>query len=146
MSGDLVLIPLPGIGTLALSGEAFAAALAAGAGAIVAPVPSPHEHGADEPLLEAEELATALNLPTSWVEAAARSGKIPSVKAGRWRRFNRRAVERALEPGRNTDPKTATPPASAKGGGVSFGSTSGDHRRDKSTGGRTRPANPSHLD
>jgi excisionase family DNA binding protein len=142
MSDERVLLPLPDGRWLALSREAFEAALVEGSVAIGAPGPT---RAADEPLIDAEQLAAALNLPQTWIEQAAREGRIPSVQAGRWRRFKRAAVEGALEQGRNTDPKTATPPTSAKGGGVSFSSTSGDHRRDESTGGRTRTANPAHV-
>lgn len=93
---DRVLIPLPGIGTLALSSEVFAAALAEGSKAIAAPaIP------ADEPLLSAAELAAALSLPKTWIEQRTRRGEIPCIRAGRWIRYNRRAVEAAL----STKPK-----------------------------------------
>jgi len=90
---DRLLIPLPGIGTLALSREAFQAALAEGSRAIAAPSAAPLDA---EPLLDAETLATVLALPVTWVEQAAREERIPSIHAGRWRRFRRSAVEAAL--------------------------------------------------
>ena len=86
---DRVIIPLPGIGTLELSREAYEAALRP----IDAALPS---SGGPEPLLDPEQLAAALSLPLTWVEQAARERKIPSIQAGRWRRFQRSAVERAL--------------------------------------------------
>lgn len=89
---DRVLIPLPGIGTLVLSDEAYKAALAAGA-ALASPSPAT---ASDEPLLDAPQLAEALSIPVTWVEQKAREGLIPSIRAGRWRRFSRASVERAL--------------------------------------------------
>jgi excisionase family DNA binding protein len=94
---DRVLIALPDGRWLALSPEAFHEALAAGAALSVAPATSsPDLASAAEQLLEAEELATVLKLPVTWLEQAAREQRIPSIQAGRWRRFKRSAVERAL--------------------------------------------------
>jgi excisionase family DNA binding protein len=93
MSGDRVLIPLPGVGTLALSREAFEVALAEGSRAIAAPATATDA----EPLLDAEQLSAQLgNVPLTWIEAAGRDGRIPSIEFGRWRRFRRSAVEAAL--------------------------------------------------
>jgi hypothetical protein len=50
-----------------------------------------------EPLLDAAQLSAALgNVPVTWLEAAGRDGRIPSVECGRWRRFRRSVVEAAL--------------------------------------------------
>lgn len=87
---DRMLIVLPGIGTLSLSSEAFAAALAEGSKAISAPAEP------DEPLLNAAELAKALSLPKTWIESGTRRGELPCIRAGRWIRYNRRACEAAL--------------------------------------------------
>jgi excisionase family DNA binding protein len=87
---DRVLIPLPGVGTLALDRESFAAALAAGAEMIAA---APSTACETEPLLDAEELAAALHVPVTWIEQAARELRIPSMEFGRWRRFKRSEVE-----------------------------------------------------
>ena len=91
---DRVLIPLPGIGTLLLGREAFEAGLSAGTGVSVAsgafPVPK------DEPLMDSEQLSAALGVPVSWLELAARQGRIPSLEFGRWRRFKRAEVEAAV--------------------------------------------------
>ena len=90
---DRMLIPLPGIGTLALSREAFETALAEGSQAIAAPATATDA----EPLLDAEQLSAQLgNVPLTWIEAAGRDGRIPSIEFGRWRRFRRSAVEAAL--------------------------------------------------
>ena len=91
---DRVLIALPDGRWLALDRATLAAALIAGAEMMAAP--SPAAPGIAEPLLEPEQLAAALSLPVTWVEQAAREQKIPSIQAGRWRRFDRAAVLRAL--------------------------------------------------
>lgn len=87
-----VLIPLPGIGTLALDQATYRAALAEGErlGEL--------EREADpgEPLLDTQQLAAALNIPVSWIETKALEGKIPSLMFGRWRRFRRSEVEAAV--------------------------------------------------
>lgn len=85
---DRVIIPLVGVGTLLLDAETYSAGLAAGARLTVPPP--------DEPVLDADQLAAVLSLPVSWIETAARDGRIPSLQAGRWRRFKRSAVEAAL--------------------------------------------------
>lgn len=98
---ERVLIPLPGVGTLALDEEAYRAALALGERL------SPggrRDADADpnEPCLEAEELAKLLKVPVSWVEQAARENRIPSLQFGRWRRFKRTEVEAAIRHGRSS--------------------------------------------
>jgi hypothetical protein len=91
---DWVLIPLP-FGTLALEVGAYRRALAEGAALVGAAGAA--EVAADEALLTAEQLSAALgNVPITWLEAAGRDGRIPSVECGRWRRFKRTAVEAAL--------------------------------------------------
>jgi len=96
---DRILVPLANGRWLALSGEIFAEALAAGSAVMGAPR-SATEGQDSEPLLDAETLGAALSLPPSWLEQAGREGRIPSVQAGRWRRFKRSAVERALSNGK----------------------------------------------
>ena len=79
---------------LALEAEAYQAALAEGsrlcAGAAVSRDPP------DEPLLDAEQLAAALGIPSTWLEQKARESAIPSYEFGRWRRFRRSEVEAAV--------------------------------------------------
>jgi excisionase family DNA binding protein len=48
-------------------------------------------------LLTADEVAERLQLPRSWVYAAARRGDLPSVQAGRYRRFDWADVEIWIE-------------------------------------------------
>ena len=51
---------------------------------------------AEEPLLTAEQVAAQLGVKKSWVYEAARTGKLPVIKAGRYRRFRITDVERTL--------------------------------------------------
>lgn len=48
-------------------------------------------------LLNVEELAERLGVPTSWVYAAAAAERIPSILVGRYRRFDYRHVMAHLE-------------------------------------------------
>ena len=91
---DRVLIPLPGIGTLALAREVYEEALTAGRDLNGAPGASAAP--SDEPLVDADQLAAALGVPVTWIETAARQGRIPSLEFGRWRRFRRSEVEAAV--------------------------------------------------
>jgi excisionase family DNA binding protein len=88
---DRVLIPLPGVGTLSLTREAFEAALIAGA-------PAPAVLAAEEErLLDAGELALALSLPKSCIYERSRTGEFPSVRVGKHVRFKRSAVLAAID-------------------------------------------------
>jgi excisionase family DNA binding protein len=44
-------------------------------------------------LLTAAEVADRLSVPTSWVYSASRSGDIPCVELGRYRRFREEAID-----------------------------------------------------
>jgi len=82
---DRVLIPLPGIGTLALDGETYQAALAAGATLNAAPCASP---ATTEPVfVDAAAMARLTNTSASWWESAARDSDCPSLFIGKVRRF-----------------------------------------------------------
>jgi excisionase family DNA binding protein len=95
---DRVLIPLPGIGTLSLTREAYEAALIPNA----APEPR-HDQPAAESLVSAKSLSAALSLPVSCIYEYAKAGRIPSVRVGRHVRFNHSQVLAALNtPGRAT--------------------------------------------
>ena len=48
-------------------------------------------------LLDAHEVAERLNVPVSWVRESTRSGAIPCVELGRYRRYEWPAVETWLE-------------------------------------------------
>lgn len=85
---DTVLIPLPGIGTLELPRAVYEANLR--------PFGAPTAPEQSEPLLDAGELAQALNLPKSCVYERARRGDFPSVRVGKHLRFRRSEVLEAL--------------------------------------------------
>jgi excisionase family DNA binding protein len=48
-------------------------------------------------LLDANEVAERLNVPVSWVRESTRSGAMPCVELGRYRRYDLGDVERWLE-------------------------------------------------
>jgi hypothetical protein len=50
----------------------------------------------DSNLLTVVALAHRLRLPAGWLKAEAKAGRIPSLKIGRYMRFNAVAVERRL--------------------------------------------------
>jgi excisionase family DNA binding protein len=50
-----------------------------------------------DPLLDAEEVAEWLSVPVSWVRESTRSGAMPCVELGRYKRYRREAVKRWLE-------------------------------------------------
>lgn len=45
------------------------------------------------PLLTAEQVAERLRVPQTWVYRAAREGALPSVRCGRYRRFDAEDVD-----------------------------------------------------
>jgi excisionase family DNA binding protein len=51
---------------------------------------------APEPLKTAEEMAQLLKVPRTRIEQGTREGKIPSVRVGRYHRYRRSDVEKAL--------------------------------------------------
>jgi hypothetical protein len=96
---QLVLITLPGVGTMALDEPTYRRALEEGAR-----LGSHTENTADpnEPLLDAKLLAAILQVPVTCIEQQAREGNIPSLPFGRRRRYRRSAVEAAIKH-RNTN-------------------------------------------
>jgi excisionase family DNA binding protein len=94
---DRVLIPVVGLGVLALTGDQLAAALAEGAALSGAPGASDAaQSNPAEQLLDSDQLAAQLGIAATWLEQAAREGRVPSLMFGRWRRFRRSEVERAV--------------------------------------------------
>jgi excisionase family DNA binding protein len=91
---DRIVVVLPDGRALALEADVYRAALEEGAKLCAAPVTSRDAPG--EPLLDAEQLAVVLAIPSSWLEQKAREGGIPSYEFGRWRRFKRSEVEAAV--------------------------------------------------
>jgi excisionase family DNA binding protein len=89
---DRVLIPLPGVGTLSLTREAYEAALLP----IAAPAPIAAVQS-QESLVSAKTLSASLSLPVSCIYEYAKAGRIPSVRVGRHVRFNHAHVLAALK-------------------------------------------------
>ena len=50
-----------------------------------------------EPLLTACQVAELLAVPESWVREATREGRIPHLSLGRYRRYQRAAIEAWLD-------------------------------------------------
>jgi excisionase family DNA binding protein len=89
-----VLIPLPGVGTLALDEETYRRALEEGTKF------NPTRELTTDPnerLLDSQQLAEILQVPVTWIEQKAREGNIPSLTCGRRRRYRRSAVEAAIK-------------------------------------------------
>ncbi len=89
-----VLIPIPGVGTLALDEDLYRLALEEGAKFNTIPecLEDPKER-----LLDSKQLAELLQVPVTWIEQQAREGNIPSLPFGRRRRYRRSAVESAIK-------------------------------------------------
>ena len=51
----------------------------------------------DERLLTAKEVAALLAVPESWVREATRDGRLPHLKLGRYRRYQRHAIDAWLQ-------------------------------------------------
>jgi excisionase family DNA binding protein len=96
---DTVLIPLPGIGVLELTREAYEAGLRP----IGAPSTSSQANPATE-LVTAKALAHQMSLPVSCIYEYARAGRIPSVRAGKHVRFSPPEVLAALQAGDEASP------------------------------------------
>ena len=83
---------------LALHGRAVAVFTAL-AGPLLASVNGKLELQEPYPLLTAREAAEHLNVPVSWVRERARTGRLPSVRLGHYRRFRLEDLERYREEG-----------------------------------------------
>lgn len=88
---DLVLIPFPGLGTLAMTREQFDAALAAGR-AISPASPTAAPANSSGTLVDAAGMETRTGVPASWWMTQARERRIPFQKIGRRVRFDPFAV------------------------------------------------------
>ena len=99
---DRVIVPVPGIGTLALSVDAYQQALAEGA--LLCASPAPAAAATDEVLLvSSEEIARRTDTAASWWESAARDSDCPSLFVGRVRRFDVKACMRWLTDSQERD-------------------------------------------
>lgn len=63
----------------------------------------------NEPLVTAEAVAEHLGVPVSWVRESTRSGAIPHVQLGRYRRYRLTDVDTWLEGLLATRPADHTP-------------------------------------
>ena len=84
---DIVLIPFPGIGTLAMTREQFQAALSAGHELGTTSARAPPPPSAVDELVDAQQLEQKTGVPQSWWMAQARGRRIPYRKIGRRVRF-----------------------------------------------------------
>ena len=57
-------------------------------------------------LLTADEVAELLAVPVSWVREATREGRLPHLRLGRYRRYDREAIEAWLAEQRGGPPVT----------------------------------------
>jgi excisionase family DNA binding protein len=58
---------------------------------------SPGSRRLDGPLLRPEQAAELLAVKTSWIYDAARTGKLPCIRVGRYVRFTRAMLEEWLD-------------------------------------------------
>jgi len=87
---DVLLLPDPAGGCLALTYEELLRARerAAAVSGCAQPAPGREANGGPpEGLLDSAGLAAATSVPASWWESAAREGRVPHRKIGRWVRF-----------------------------------------------------------
>jgi hypothetical protein len=84
---DIVLIPFPGVGTLAMTREKFQAALTAGRELGSTSAPSKPGDVPVAELVDAEQLEQKTGVPQSWWMAQARRRRIPYRKMGHRVRF-----------------------------------------------------------
>jgi hypothetical protein len=108
----LVLLPVPGVGLLALTADELQAALARAAEALPQSTAAAGNAKATE-LLDADGMAAATGVPASWFAAAARANKISYVGFGRWIRFDLAVVASELAQARKIpmpEPTVKLPP------------------------------------
>jgi len=92
----LVAIILPDGRCLALAPEALRAALAAGEAFGLAATPPTKNAAAPERWLTSEQIAELIGVHSTTVEAMAKRGEIPSIRAGKALRFKFSEVEAAI--------------------------------------------------
>lgn len=96
-SGGEQLVPIPyGNGYLMLTLREFQTALSRGL--VGRPSEAPATDGTqDDQLVDAAHMGRLLGVADTWVEQAAKTGRIPAVRVGRYLRFLPRAVLAALQ-------------------------------------------------
>ena len=107
-----VLLALPDGQWVALSPEDLTLALTRAAELMPAMPRAADTPSAAEDLLTAEQMQLRTGVPATWYLQQARLNAIPYVKAGKYRRFNPRAVEKHLA--RGTDTRMTNPHAPRK--------------------------------
>jgi hypothetical protein len=95
VTGELILIPF-GRRILAFSGEDFKKALTLGQ-EIAGIADTEPASFATEKLMDAEGAREMTGIPSSWFLEAARQGRIPYIKAGKYVRFRMTDLIEALE-------------------------------------------------
>jgi excisionase family DNA binding protein len=60
------------------------------------PAPAPASTDGAATLVDAAQAAATLNVPESWLRSQSRAGKLPSVRLGKYIRFDIADVKRAL--------------------------------------------------
>ena len=102
-----ILVPLPDGRWLALAPEALRSALdraeGMGFGPSAAPAQAPV---AAEALLDSRAMGERLGVTPEWCEAAAKTGEIPSLRVGRYLRFDPAQVLASLQKRRHADRRT----------------------------------------
>jgi hypothetical protein len=93
---DRIFVPLPDRRWLALDRETFDSDLAAGAELF--PQEAPPAAPSGPRLLTNEQLGFQLNIPATWLEDAARRDEVPSVRIGKYVRFDPDEVLSSLNP------------------------------------------------
>jgi excisionase family DNA binding protein len=93
---DRIVIALSDGRWLARDREAFEAALVAGAE--LEPTKASSVATAGPRLLTSEQLSDQLNIPPTWLEEAARRDELPSVRIGKYVRFDLEEVLACLNP------------------------------------------------
>ena len=100
-----VLIPLPDGRWLALTNEELCTALrrAEGMGFPPNAAPAAPLVAGDEPLCDSRAMGERLGVSAEWCEAAAARGEIPSVRVGRYLRFDPAQVMTVITNRRHAD-------------------------------------------
>lgn len=81
-SERIIMVPLPGIGTLELPADLYDRHLRPIASPATAATPA-----ADDRLLTAEEMQDRTSIPASWWETAARESRVRCYRFGKYTRF-----------------------------------------------------------
>ncbi len=95
-NSDLIIIPV-GASALALTREEFELALSRGREITASYESEKAPSSSDESILSAEQAEKHTGVPASWFLEAARNGRIPYVRFGKYVRFRLSDLTQALE-------------------------------------------------